>query len=83
MLGKLLKYDLKKNIHCLGAWASSLLKGAIEFKEVGKDKNKSRLPILGAYNKMLMELEKTKIKVLDEFKHNSSIATSRSERILI
>ena len=70
-------YDLKKNINCLGAWASSLLKGAIEFKEVGKDKNKSRLPILDAYNKMLMELEKTKIKVLDEFKHNSSIATSR------
>lgn len=70
-------YDLKSNIHNLGVWASSLLKGAIEFKEDGKDKNKSRLPILKAYNEMLMELEKCKIKVLDEFKHNSTIATSR------
>ena len=70
-------YDLKNNIHCLGVWASSLLRGAIEFKEDGKDKNKSRLPILKSYNEMLMELEKTKIKILDEFKHNSSIATSR------
>ena len=73
---KSLIYELKENILNLEYWATSLLKGCLTILKPNKnDYTKSRWEPLKAWEDMLADLEKSKVKILDEFKHNSNYAS--------
>lgn len=72
-------YALRDNVIDLGYWCASLLKGSLTLlKPNKKDYTKSRWKTLNKWEQLLKDLEKSKIKVIDEFKHNTTYASMKN-----
>lgn len=69
-------YELRNNIDNLNVWGAQILKGYLTFLSPNKqDSNKSRWKTFKPWENMLANLEKTKVKTIDEYKNNGNYAS--------